>query len=314
MPTEAQIQAEFNRAVRNTVDGASFGALRDAISRGHYQAALDAVDIDDAAFDGLRAAITQTYAEGGVDAVTGTRWPANVRWNSATPQAEQFARDVLGANITYITEDMRAAVRWTMGDGIALGRSNNRVALDIVGRVGASGKREGGILGLNQQQAQWVANMRRYLETGDYAALERMGLRDKRFKFSEDKPPTAAQIERMTQAYANRLLRSRGLTIARTERGLAVNAGRIEGYRQGAAKSGIPLSALRKEWIHSPLSIRDRATHLAANGQVVVGLDTPFQVGFFAPQYPHDPLLPAGEVVNCRCQVRVTIPKRWRNG
>lgn len=312
MATEAQLQAAFRRGVRDTVDNAHFSALKDAIGRGDYQAALNAVDIDDAAFDDLRRLILETYAQGGIDAQTGTRWPVPVRWNSATPEAEAFARNVVGQNITLITSDMRDAVRWTMGDGIAFGRSSNRIALDIVGRVGASGRREGGIVGLNQQQAQWVANARRYLESGDYAAWERMGLRDKRFRFSADKPPTAAQIERAVQYYSNRMLRSRGLTIARTERGLAVNMGAYEGYRQAAARSGIPLTALEKEWLHNGMHVHERLTHVAAHHQKVRGLDTPFQVGGYRPLYPHDPALPASEVINCDCRFKVRVPKNWR--
>lgn len=312
MATEQQIQREFLRAVRDISDGARFGPLRDAISRGDYQAALRAVDIDDAAFDGMRAMILETYAQGGVDAIKGTRWPVPVRWNSATPQAEAYARDMVGQHITLITDDMRDAVRWTIGDGIAFGRSNNRIALDIVGRIGKSGQREGGIVGLNRQQSEWVANARRYLETGNYAAWERLGLRDRRFRFSDDKPPTQAQINRAVQAYSNRMLRSRGLTIARTERGLAVNMGTMEGYRQGAEKTGIPVTALEKEWLHEGINQIDRVSHVAAHGQRVRGLDTPFVVGGYSCQFPHDPSLPASEVVNCGCRVRVRVPRNWR--
>lgn len=312
MATETQIQKAFLDGVKDIVDSARYGLLRDAIMRGDYQSALDAVDIDEAAFDKMRALILETYAQGGVNAQTGVRWPVQVRWNSATPQAEAFARNVVGENITLITNDMRDAVRWTMGDGIAFGRSNNRIALDIVGRVGASGSREGGIVGLNRQQAEWVANARRYLESGDYAAWERMGLRDKRFRFSADKPPTAAQIERAVQSYSNRMLRSRGLTIARTERGLAVNMGTYEGYRQGAEKTGIPVSVLEKEWLHHGAHVHERLSHVAAHRQRVRGLNTPFSVGGFAPLYPHDPSLPASEVINCSCTFRVRVPRNWR--
>lgn len=310
MATEQQIQREFLRAVRDTVDGARFGALRDAVARGDYQAAIDAVDIDEAAFDGLRAMILETYAQGGVDAITGVRWPGNVRWNSATPQAESYARDVVGRDITAITEDMRAAVRWTMGDGLAFGRSNNRIALDIVGRVGKSGKREGGIVGLNERQAEWVRGFREKLVAGVPVDSALLTATDR--KLIERGNLTAAQIDRLTQSYANRQLRSRGLTIARTERGLAVNMGTMEGYRQGAEKTGIPTRALEKEWIHAGVNRKDRPSHVAANGDKVRGLDTPFTVGGYTCQFPHDPTLPASEVINCGCRVRVRVPRSWR--
>lgn len=310
MATEAQIQAAFNKAVRDISGGVRYAALRDAIGRGDYLAALAAVDIDDAAFDQMRALIVQTYAEGGVNAVTTTRWPVRTRWNSATQESEYFARQVVGRNIAQITDDMRDAVRWTMGDGLAFGRSNNRIALDIVGRVGVSGRREGGIVGLNEGRAKWVADYRKKLEQGlpvsnglvtpaEKARIERGGL-------------SQAQIDRLVQSYANRQLLSRGKTIARTERGLAMNSGSMEGWRQGAEKSGIPVTSLIKEWRHEGFNRVDRMTHLAANGDTVQGLYTPFIVGGYICQYPHDPALPASEVVNCGCRVKVRVPKNWR--
>lgn len=310
MATESQIQREFNKAVRNIVDGSKYIALRDAISRGDYDAALRAVDIDDAAFDQMRALITQTYAEGGISSVTGTRWPVNTRWNSATAEAEYFARNVVGRNIAQITDDIRDAVRWTVGDGIALGRSNNRIALDIVGRIGASGRREGGIVGLNEGRAKWVADYRKKLESG--AVVDNKLVTATERRTIEKGNLTPQQIDRLVQSYANRQLLSRGRTIARTERGLAMNMGAMEGWRQGAEKAGIPLWALIKEWRHEGHNRIDRATHVAANGDKVQGLNTPFNVGGYSCQYPHDPNLPASEVVSCGCRVKVTVPRNWR--
>lgn len=310
MATEQQLHREFMRAIRDIQDGVKYNALRDAIARGDYLSAIAAVDIDDAAFDGLRAMIMQTYAEGGVNAITGTRWPVNTRWNSATAESEYFARNVVGADITKITDDMRDAVRWMMGDGIALGRSNNRIALDIVGRVGVSGRREGGIVGLNEGRAKWVADYRKKLEQG-LGVDNRLVTASER-KLIERGNLTQRQIDRMVQSYANRQLLSRGNTIARTERGLALNMGAMEGWRQGAEKSGIPLWAMVKEWRHEGFNRVDRMTHVAANGDKVQGLYTPFNVGGYSCQYPHDPSLPASEVVNCGCRVKVTVPRNWR--
>lgn len=312
MATESQIRAAFQKGVRDTLSGASYGALRDAIARGDYFAALAAVDIDDAAFDEMRRLIVQTYAEGGIDAISGVRWPVNTRWNSATPEAEYFARNVVGQNITWITNDMRDAVRWTMGDGLALGRSNNRIALDIVGRVGASGKREGGIVGLNKQQAEWVRNYRQKLLAGGVPSNTLLTAAERRL--IEKGGLTVAQVDRLTQSYSNRILLSRGKTIAKTERGLAVNMGRMDGYRQGAAKGGIPLSALRKQWIHKGAHKHERYTHVSLGNDPAISFTEYFDVNGYSAQMPHDPNLPAREVINCQCEVKVTIPKGWRNG
>ena len=312
MATEAQIRAAFQKGVRDTLSGASYVALRDAIARNDYQAALAAVDIEDAAFDDMRRLIVQTYAEGGVDAISGVRWPVNTRWNSATPEAEYFARNTVGQNITWITNDMRESVRWTMGDGIALGRSSNRIALDIVGRIGPSGQREGGIVGLNRLQAEWVRNYREKLLAGEIPSNTLLTAAERRL--IDKGNLTTAQIDRLTQSYSNRLLLSRGKTIAKTERGLAVNMGRMEGYRQGAEKGGIPLAAMRKEWVHRGVHKHERLAHVRLGGDPAISFTQPFDVNGYSAQMPHDPSLPAGEVINCNCEVKVSIPRGWRNG
>lgn len=315
MASEAQIKAAYLRAIRSIVDGSQFVKLRDAISSGNYEAAISAVDIDDAAFDEFRALLIETYAQSGVNEVTGQKWPVSVRYNSASPYAERYAREVVGQHITYITEEMRNSVRWTIGDGVAFGRSFNRIALDIVGRIGPAGNRVGGIVGLNQQQSEWVANMRRYIQDGNIAAVKSMTRRDKRYDAMIERGGlTDAQIDKIVGRYSDRLLLSRGLTIARTERMLAVNQGRIDAWRQAADKVGIQHSALVKKWRHTGRAVMDRITHQLANGQTVQGLDTPFNIGGFLMQYPHDPAAPASQCINCMCEVDIKLPKGFRRG
>ncbi len=315
MASESQIKTAYLRAIRSIVDGAQFSRLRDAISRGDYETAIAAVDIDSAAFDEFRALLIETYAQSGVNEITGQKWPVSVRYNSASPYAERYARDVVGQHITYITDEMRNSIRWTIGDGIAFGRSFNKIALDIVGRIGPAGNRVGGIVGLNQQQSEWVANMRRYIESGDIASVKAMTRRDKRYDLMIERGGlTDAQIDKIVGRYSDRLLLSRGLTIARTERMLAVNQGRIDAWRQAADKVGIQHSALVKKWRHTGRSVMDRITHQRANGQTVSGLDTPFNIGGFLMQYPHDPSAPASQCINCMCEVEIKLPKGFRRG
>lgn len=328
MATEAQLQKAFLNGAGLIADQAKVRALRDAISRGDYAAAMDAVNVDEAAWDELRVLLVQTYAEGGVSEISGMAYRDRPRWNSASPRAESYAREVIGQHITRITVDARDAVRWTIGDGVAFGRSVDRIALDIVGRVGPNG-RSGGIVGLNKQQAQWVHGgfnksgvwvngMRQWLMDDPARALS-YSKRDKRFDklirgAVDGKPLTAAQIDQITARYSDNLLRVRGLTIARTERGSAINAGRYEAWMQAADRAGLPYAAIWKEWRHSNRQMEPRLSHIDANGDRVQGLETPFNIGGILAQYPHHPGLPASEVVNCGCTVRYGINRRWRNG
>lgn len=309
MASERQIEQAFLRGVRSITDAIKVTRLKEAIAAHDYNAILDIVDIDDAAFDEMRGLVMQTYAEAGATELSKQRFPVPVRWNSANPRVEAFARNQIGGDITNITESMRLAVRETVADGYAFGRSTNRIALDIAGRVDATGRRRGGIVGLSAQQAQWVANMRSALEESPEAAL-RYGKRDKRFDalLRRSESLTAEQIDRIIRQYSNKLLLSRGNAIAITERGLAVNGGLIEAWRQAADRVGFSTDRIQKEWRHTGRAVEDRPGHLRANGQKVIGLDTPFIVNGISMAYPHDPNAPASEVVNCRCEVRL----KWR--
>lgn len=316
MTTLAQIERAFRKGVARITDEIRIGELREALDAGDYGAILNAVDIEPAAFDELRVLLVQVYAEGGISEITGMPYRDRPRWNSATTQGERFARDQIGGKITLITEDMRVAVRETVADGYALGRSHSRMALDIAGRMGPGGRRVGGIVGLNAQQAGYVANMRRYLDVWpDWPSIKRMTLRDKRFDamikraYEDGRPLTKDQIDRITQAYSNRLLRHRGEVIARTERGSADNAGRMEAWRQAADKLGLPYDRIVKTWVHSSRMMYPRDAHLALAGTDVVGLDGFFDVNGHMATRPYDPILPASEVVNCGCSLKFRLIK-----
>lgn len=297
-------------------DQIRIGQLRDALDSGDYAAILNAVDIEPAVFDELRGLLVQVYAEGGISEVSGMPYRDRPRWNSASPEGESFAREQIGGHITRITDDMRDAVRATVADGYALGRSHQRMALDIAGRMGPAGKRVGGIVGLNKQQAGYVNNMRRYLDVWpDWPSIKRMTLRDKRFDkmieraYEDGRPLTKDQIDRITQSYSNRLLKHRGEVIARTERGSADNAGRMEAWRQAADKAGLPYDRIVKRWVHSSRMMHPRDSHLSLAGTEVEGLDGMFDVNGYMAQRPYDPILPASEVVNCGCSLRMHLKR-----
>jgi len=320
MATEGALLTAFKKGAGLIKDQVQISRLRAAIESRDIQSVLNEIDISESAWDDLRVQLVQTYAEGGVSEVDGMAYRDRPRWNSATSQSERYAREVIGAHITRITEDSRSAVRMIVGDGLAFGRSVDRIAVDIIGRRDGT-TRTGGVVGLNQQQAQWVLNMRGWLTDNPSQALE-YSRRDKRFDaviraaVNDGKPLTQAQIDRITAAYAAKLLLSRGRTIARTERQAAINAGRQEAWRQAAERLGLPLQAVRKTWVHSTRKMEPRPFHLNAGRekQTVQGLNSPFFIGGFTPLYPHDPNLPASEVVNCSCSVKYSINRNWRNG
>ena len=305
MTTETRISNAFRASIRSVTDEVTIGLLRDALARGDIEGALEVIDLEPAAFEPLRNILVQTYADAGAQATEGLR---GVRWNSASPRAEDYARNRIGTEITRITDDSLTAIRNHIADGYAFGRTPNRMALDLVGRIGPSGRREGGVVGLSAQQEAWVRNMRTALENDPASAL-RFTRRDRRFDslLRRSERLTQDQIDRILTAYSNRLLLSRGRTIAVTERGAAINQGRVDAYKAAADKYGLPYSAIVKTWVHTGRAVFDRPAHQAANGQTVQGADTPFIIGGIAMQHPHDPFAPPGETVNCRCEVKLRL-------
>lgn len=88
--------------------------------------------------------------------------------------------------------------------------------------------------------------------------------------------------------------------VARTEVIAANNAGAHAAAYTNAELFGASSTQVQKEWL-ATADARTRRTHQDADGQVVLGLDTPFSVGGSQLQQPGDPAAPAGEVINCRC-------------
>ena len=329
---EPAIRRAFENAIKDIRNGAKLTALRNALRIGDIEGAVAAVEIDNAAFGELRGAILNAYAQTGAAQINGVTWiypdgtKAVVRWNMASPRAEEYARQIGTGLITNTTADMREAVRTVIADGYAFGRRWDDIARDIVGRVGSSGQRSGGIVGLSKTQANWLMSMRAKLRQGDYrAALDMSLLKDKRLRamlekaIAENRTISAAQIAMIERNYERNALMSRGLTIARTEVQKAIEEGKYEAWKQGLEKTGVPERFVIREWRHTGRAVHDRPWHQAFHGTKVRGLQVPFVLPSGAAlMHPHDTSWGAGaaEIINCMCQCRYSIDKKglraWR--
>lgn len=89
---------------------------------------------------------------------------------------------------------------------------------------------------------------------------------------------------------------NRATVIARTETIGALNAARLEAFRQVAEDEG---GEFERVWLSTDDS-RTRETHVLADGQRV-GLNEPFMVGGFPLMFPGDPSGPPQETIQCRC-------------
>lgn len=115
-----------------------------------------------------------------------------------------------------------------------------------------------------------------------------------------DAGDSTREMANRIRAKFNEMARGRAETIAMTETSAAYGAARQEAMEQ----AGIQF----KQWLTSGLP-NVRATHAAANGQIVP-IESRFQVGGDLLDHPGDPSGSPGEVINCHCvSVAVANPE-----
>lgn len=307
------LRRAFLDGVQRIRDGAQIGLIAEKLGLGDIAAAVRAVGIDPTKFHDLEKAITEAFTDAG--RLTDTRIPPKVDvegykldilFDVRNPRAEDWVREHSSQAITQITEDQRAMARKVLTEGLAEGKNPRDVALDLAGRVNrATGRREGGLIGLTTTQQEWARKYAEELATGDLAALKRT-LRDKRYDkrivkaISEGRGLTKEEALPVFRAYLNRMLMWRAETIARTEAMTALHAGAREAVQQAIDAGQVSEAMVTKRWVATK-DARVRDNHAAMDGQRVA-----FNAAFVSPsgsrlQYPGDPSAPASEICNCRC-------------
>ncbi|MGU3496352.1 phage minor head protein [Xanthobacteraceae bacterium A53D] len=312
-----KLQRAFLDAVYAMRSAVQIELLVTMLERGDVDGALQAVNLDPVNLRPLGKALGEAFEDGGratTGGIPALREPSGhilkVQFNVFSPSAEEWLRKYGADLIKEIEGDTEAMIRNRLANGIVAGENPRTVALDIAGRKSpATGRREGGIIGLASSQEQWVRSFEARLRSDDPAAMAQameMELRDKRFDRSiakairEEKPLPADAVTKMVTAYKNRALRLRAEAISRSEALTALHQSQEEGWRQAVAAGQVAEAQIKKIW-HDARDVRVRETHRGMNGQKVG-----FRASFVSPsgatlRYPGDPAAPASERVNCRC-------------
>lgn len=312
----------FFRAIETIRSGVELQRLTALIEQGNTEEALEALHIDPEAFNEVADRAREAHAEAGRVAAESMpkRRPDGtalvVRFDGRNPEAEAWLSRQSSDLITRITTEQRDIVRAKLVEGMAKGANPRQTALEIVGRINrATGRREGGVLGLSTKQAEYVASAREELASGDPAALKHYlmrGRRDKRFDRSvtkairEGQPVDPAIAAKALTAYERRLLQLRGETIAKEETFTAIEVAKEQAYLQAVDSGKLSESAVKKRWRH--LGNRPfRHQHLAINGQTV-GIRARFTMPDGTQmRFPHDPSAPAQHKIGCHCQTDYII-------
>ena len=210
-----------------------------------------------------------------------------------------------------MSSELQGAVQATVNSGLARGESASSIALDIVGRRDTrTGRRFGGVVGLTEQQAQYVASARDQLLSGDAEQLKKYlsrTLRDRRFDgivkraIEAGKPVAKADADRIAGRYSARLLKARAMTIAKANAQMAAGAARDEVYRQ-MIDAGFTAGQITKTW-KSRGDDRVRHSHRSLNGRKVNFEQTFISELGSAMRFPGDVSLGASmsDIIGCRC-------------
>lgn len=346
---EPAFRKAFLDAIAQVTDKVGVQLIADLLQAGRVDDVLQVLGLDDARFSSLADQVRSAYMSGGTlgaaempalrvslaPVITGSYRPTSVtkapavevRFNLRNPVAEKWVNERSSALITNIVEDQRVMIREALANGLAKGDGPRQTALEIVGRIDATGRRSGGTIGLTSQQAKFVRNMRDELASGDTKQMANYftrTLRDKRFDgivkraMAAGKPVSAADIEKLAGRYSDRLLKYRGDAIARSESLNALRAGQEEAYRQQIETGKLAPENVIGTWSTSG-DDRVRHSHVELDGQKRV-----FGEPFVTPSgarlnYPGDESLGAGpeEIIMCRCKKTYSInygAEALRNG
>lgn len=217
---------------------------------------------------------------------------------------EEAARDAiaslpasLGVQIRFDESDIRA-VSWAQQRAgqfiVEISNETRALIKDLVTRaireqftVDELARRIRQIIGLHSRWARAVNNM--YERTRDDLLGQGLSLGN-----------AEARATAMANKYRLRLIRTRAMTIARTEVIAAQNAGRFLGWQQTMAQTGVPGGLLRKRWIVGPdgwagIRVCEVCRSLS---NVEVGVNDLFPTGRIMP--PAHP--------NCRCTAILIFP------
>lgn len=316
-----QVRKAFLESFDNIRSDVQLGLMIASLERGDIDGALRFLNIETAYFAPLDQALTLAYTQGGDWTVEGIRRAAKgqgativARFDGRNVRAEEYLREQSGRLITGIVADQTESIRSALTQNMIDGVSPRKAALDVVGRInGVTGRREGGLIGLTQAQAQYADNALAQLRSGDPAQMRQYltrTARDKRFDrtvraaIEAGKPVSAADSTRITNRYRDILLRKRGEAVARTELLGSLHAAQAEGTQQLIDSGKITADQITEEW-DAANDGDTRDTHAAADGQIKRS-DGTFLIGGYPMRFPGDASLgaPAEEIVHCRCRVR----------
>lgn len=310
---DPMLRRAFMRAVQNVRQTSQVEQIARSLERGDVESAIRAVGLDPVNFRPVDETLTRAYEAGGNATAAGVPKlgrPGELRvffqFNVRNPRAEEWITRFSSNLVTEIVDDQRDMIRKFLQQGLAAGKNPRSTVLDLVGRVGASGQREGGMIGLTSSQADWVRSYEEALRSDSPGAALTKNLRDRRFDGAVQRAIDTSEhipdetVDKMVASYKNRALRFRAEGIARTETMAAMHESQQQAMEQLVSTGEVTRDQVTFVW-RTAEDDRVRESHEVMDGQEVA-MGEMFTTGDGNQlEYPGDPNGPAGEIINCRC-------------
>ncbi|WP_029581942.1 phage minor head protein [Bradyrhizobium sp. URHD0069] len=314
---EPHLRQSFLEAFNEVRNAAQIDQIARMLERGDIGGALRAVGLDPIQFRVFDKAFESAYEAGG--SATSTALPVvkdaqgfrvRFQFSIRNPIAENWLRQYSSNMIREIVDDQRNMIRGFLQDGLSKGLNPRTTALDLVGRIGANGQRQGGVIGLTESQEQWARNYAEELANNPASSLTRT-LRDARFdravaKAVRDKEPIPADLRaKMVAAYRNRALRYRAETIARSETIRALHQAQHDAIDQAIKSGALKADTVTMVW-RSAHDKRVRDAHRELNGSRI-RYGGVFQSSLGPIRFPGDPNASVANTISCRCFLEPSV-------
>ena len=315
---EKDVAEAFMTAISQARASVNMRDLARAIDAGDFARALQMLQLDQARLFVLTEAVRQAYIAGGQSVAQVLPGAVGIfAFDGSQPRAAAWISQHGGDLVQGIAADTQDMLQAVLRDGVDTGRSGAAVARDITGKAHpATGRREGGFLGLTTQQTDAAIRARAQLTALDASYFDRK-LRDRRFDpmvrkaIASGTPLSAADIETITMRYRDRMAGYRGRMIARNEAHTALSMGQREGFQQIIDAGRV--QGVLKRWQWNDAGQDAREDHRAMSSMPAIPFDRPFTMGDGTQmQGPHDPAGGAKHSIGCRCIAvyRVIVPER----
>ncbi len=311
---EKPVRDAFLDAVYTARSFAKIKALMSAIETGDANRIMSAAGIREGMWSGVTEGVRTAYATNGAH-VLANELPKTLglRFDINNPRAEEWLKIYSSTKARELAAEQVSAVQTSLRNSMVKGKNPRSAALDIVGRIDATGRRSGGVIGLTDYQAGLIDNAADDLDELNWQRYKKRKLRDRRWDgvvkrhAKSGKPIPKATKQKIVDRYSDRMLKHRGDTIGRTETLRATNEAGDEAMKQIIDEGIAPRNAVKKIWRHS-LSRNERPGHVAMNAREK-GIDELFTnpITFAVLKYPGDPQGGPGEIINCRCYIEHKI-------